>query len=691
MNAAGSVLSAITYKVFVRRLFRMGNLKRARFGQFLRASGLFSRPRHLNHVSQANQHLPTKTSTRPDMEPSSRDRSIDITQLVNGSDLFDSAWYLNQYPDVAASGHHPLSHFLEHGWKEGRDPGPGFHATWYLHQYPDVAAAGVNPLVHYLVMGQAEGRLPTKLGRNVLPLDAYFASGLFDAKWYAKSNPDLGYSSEWDLLEHYLVYGWKESRNPSPLFYTHWYMTRYAHVLFEQYDPLTHYLRFGQKQNYLPAPVDVGRILDTVSQQYRDLKDLEPDLASQFSETDAQHLPISTKYIRGAMELCWNELFQRIPHLYQRIIFVPWLIRGGADLEAIYAMRAYIEQAGVQSVLMVATDSDRDDARDWLPDGAAFLSYDECLAAVNCQTPLSFEDRVHLTATLIHSLRPQAILNVNSRACWETIERYGTVLGQSSELNAALFCRDFDENGRSAGYSQTYFRPCLHHLSNVLFDNARFREELIQEFFVPERLQSRLQVVYQPWTTAPTKPVPRKQNPQTSRILWGARICRQKAPDILMEVVRRCPELEFDIHGVGDEAVRQPLKDFASQQPNARLLEPFADFGTLPHQQYCAFLHTARWEGLPNALLQAAGYGIPIVASDVGGISELVDDDTGWLIRDVENPSAYAEALRFIHNHPRIVEEKVANMLERIRQRHGWSNYLQQMGVPCPANSGGEL
>jgi hypothetical protein len=72
--------------------------------------------------------------------------------------LFDAAWYLVTYPDVAAAGVNPLEHYLRHGAAEGRDPGPLFSTRWYLEAYPDVAAAGVNPLEHYLRRGAAEGR-----------------------------------------------------------------------------------------------------------------------------------------------------------------------------------------------------------------------------------------------------------------------------------------------------------------------------------------------------------------------------------------------------------------------------------------------------------------------------------------------------------------------------------------------------
>lgn len=88
-------------------------------------------------------------------------------QLIAQSGLFDSAWYLSQYPDVAASGVDPIVHYLQFGAGEGRDPSENFVTNWYLEQYADVAAAGINPLVHYLLYGTAEGRKPTPVQSTV--------------------------------------------------------------------------------------------------------------------------------------------------------------------------------------------------------------------------------------------------------------------------------------------------------------------------------------------------------------------------------------------------------------------------------------------------------------------------------------------------------------------------------------------
>jgi len=79
--------------------------------------------------------------------------------LVSNSGLFDTEWYLTQYPDVMNSTLDPVLHYLRYGVNEARDPGPEFSTSWYLDTYPDVASAGMNPLIHYLVHGKQEGRL----------------------------------------------------------------------------------------------------------------------------------------------------------------------------------------------------------------------------------------------------------------------------------------------------------------------------------------------------------------------------------------------------------------------------------------------------------------------------------------------------------------------------------------------------
>ena len=114
--------------------------------------------------------------------------------------LVDRDWYRRRYPDVAAAGADPLAHFLDYGWREGRDPGPLFDTDWYLNAYRDVAAAGVNPVAHFVAHGAAELRRPNPL---------------FDPHWYVNEYPQVG-ETGWEPFTHYVLVGREQGLSPGP-------------------------------------------------------------------------------------------------------------------------------------------------------------------------------------------------------------------------------------------------------------------------------------------------------------------------------------------------------------------------------------------------------------------------------------------------------------------------------------------
>lgn len=151
--------------------------------------------------------------------------------------LFDKAWYIREYSDVAVAGVDPLTHYQRFGWKEGRQPHPLFHSAWYLQRYPDVAEANVDPLTHYMKNGYVEGRKPHPL---------------FDTEWYLKEHPGVS-ASRLDPLTHYLEIGWRKGYNPNSIFDTKWYIEKY--IAGSNMEPLGHYVQVGWKLGFWPSPL----------------------------------------------------------------------------------------------------------------------------------------------------------------------------------------------------------------------------------------------------------------------------------------------------------------------------------------------------------------------------------------------------------------------------------------------------
>ena len=79
-------------------------------------------------------------------------------RLIKQSGLFDAAYYLNEYPDVAQSELDPLSHYYWQGYKEGRNPSPTFDTNHFMKNTKDLK--GMHPFVYYIKFGNKKGLSP---------------------------------------------------------------------------------------------------------------------------------------------------------------------------------------------------------------------------------------------------------------------------------------------------------------------------------------------------------------------------------------------------------------------------------------------------------------------------------------------------------------------------------------------------
>ena len=85
---------------------------------------------------------------------------------------FDVAFYLRRYMDIAVAQIDPVTHYVQHGGREGRDPTPEFVTKYYVERYPDARDSGLNPFYHYLTIGRAEGRATNPLSAGNPNFDA---------------------------------------------------------------------------------------------------------------------------------------------------------------------------------------------------------------------------------------------------------------------------------------------------------------------------------------------------------------------------------------------------------------------------------------------------------------------------------------------------------------------------------------
>ena len=179
-------------------------------------------------------------------------------ELVEASGLFDAKWYLQKYPDVAAAGVDPLSHYMNDGAREGRKASTRFDARWYVGAYPDAADSDMNPLLHYI--RNKKGRVGTLSDlKAVTPeqksdVALLLANVHFDGDWYAAAN-GLGKAGRHAAL-HYLQFGAARGLPPSPSFDGARYLQTYPDIRDAGVNPLLHYIRHGENEGRVAFAID---------------------------------------------------------------------------------------------------------------------------------------------------------------------------------------------------------------------------------------------------------------------------------------------------------------------------------------------------------------------------------------------------------------------------------------------------
>ncbi len=153
---------------------------------------------------------------------------------------FDEKFYLSNYPDVARSGQDPLSHFMLHGWREGRNPSATFHTLFFKDKYLAESDVAVNPLEYYQ-NNQTAQQLKTAPNskEEYIEVQKRVVRKCFDEFFYRKRGADLAPGT--DALDHYLRTGWLKGREPSPTFSTSEYLKIHPHIAVLGVSPFYHY------------------------------------------------------------------------------------------------------------------------------------------------------------------------------------------------------------------------------------------------------------------------------------------------------------------------------------------------------------------------------------------------------------------------------------------------------------------
>jgi glycosyltransferase involved in cell wall biosynthesis len=149
-----------------------------------------------------------------------------------------------------------------------------------------------------------------------------------------------------------------------------------------------------------------------------------------------------------------------------------------------------------------------------------------------------------------------------------------------------------------------------------------------------------------------TKHRARPGRQEIPRIVMVARFAPQKNQQQLLEALAELRNLPFHLTFVGDGPTRGSVENTARQ---LQLQDRVSFLGTrMDTEQILSessiFVLATNWEGFPITILEAMRAGLPVVATDVDGVREAVNDGvTGFLVPRNDTP-ALRERIRLLLN-----------------------------------------
>lgn len=172
-------------------------------------------------------------------------------------------------------------------------------------------------------------------------------------------------------------------------------------------------------------------------------------------------------------------------------------------------------------------------------------------------------------------------------------------------------------------------------------------------------------------------------------LITTSRLVEKNGVDSMIKAVKFLPEpTRLQILGTGQ--LESSLKELAKYEKVEKRVEfvGHVDGKDIPNYLHAAdiFIRPSRSEGMGNSFIEAFAAGLPVIATQVGGITDFLFDakknpgipTTGWAV-DVDSPVQIAEAVEDILEHPDQAKKVIENAKALAKEKYDWSLIAKDM------------
>jgi glycosyltransferase involved in cell wall biosynthesis len=236
--------------------------------------------------------------------------------------------------------------------------------------------------------------------------------------------------------------------------------------------------------------------------------------------------------------------------------------------------------------------------------------------------------------------RVPLVAKLTSDPSFERAVRYGLYVGDLGVFQ--------EQRGFRLGVLRRIRNVALRHVAHFVVPSAALRELAYGWGISAEQITLLPNPVAVPEGLAERAELRRRHGLEGRTLVFAGRLVPQKRVDVALEALAQAEDVTLLIAGDGpDEAELRQRVDDLGLDGRARFLGP------QPREAVFELLRAAdgavlssSWENFPHVAVEALAVGTPVVATAVGGVSEIVRDGENGLLVPPDDPPALAAAIR---------------------------------------------